>query len=337
MLGSRGSSNLSVDHELMLEWVSELGSGTWDQFRRVNDWLLNSNLSGRERRPSSTAIMLTTLGHIEIDWSSNKWSAAPPVLTVIPSAGAHAILIGCRTRHLKQRLQQYAAENQDFYLAPCAQLEAPDAIFIGTSDEKHVRELAAHVGVQYEFSVSDRLSDLLPEFGSYLSLARHSVPTRGFGVERFDAASLQWKEVGADSLPGLYKYKAYGRPEFRFVDSASAFLALDRPIGIYAELRRTERSVLRFEEDALNGTLVVPVAAPLPWMQARCAALCSGLEPWLERRDWTRRYVNVPAEIAARIARSLDQELTVKVLPRDSSRFVQQRAQREIQHIRFSD
>jgi hypothetical protein len=329
---------LSIDHELLLEWVSELANGTWDQFRRVNDWLFNPEGVHRETKPGATANTLAILGHLEVDWDSDRWAVAPPVLTVLPSAGAHLILVGCRTRHLKRRLHEYAVDNSNIYVSVYPQLEAPDAIFIATDDERHAVDLASYLEVNYDFSAAERLSELLPTFDSHLSLAVHAVPTRGFGVKRFRAESLGWEEATTDLAPGLYKYEAYGRPEFRYVESQPTFLSVDLPLGIYAELKRTGRSILSFEEEELNGTLVVPARAPLPWLQARCATLCSGLEPWLERTTWTRRYVNVPQAIAVRIARSLDQELTIQEMPEGPSDLDKvANARQRIQHIRFSE
>jgi hypothetical protein len=79
--------------------------------------------------------------------------------------------------------------------------------------------------------------------------------------------------------------------------------------GIYAELSRIGRRVLRYEPEATNGTLVVPAAAPLPILHARAAVLCSGLLPAFDRAERTRRFVNVPRETVRRIAHALDQEL----------------------------
>jgi hypothetical protein len=72
----------------------------------------------------------------------------------------------------------------------------------------------------------------------------------------------------------------------------------------------------------------------LPWLQARSAALCSGLTPWLERGSWTRRFVNVPREVADRIAQSLEQELIVAA--REATSVAEASRQRP-PHIKFSN
>src|SRR3954447_5395848 len=85
---------VAAEHELLLEWVSELGSGTWEQFRRASDWLLDSGRTGQRSRSGLSAASLSVLGHREVDWAGGRWPAAPPVITVLPSAGAHALLAG---------------------------------------------------------------------------------------------------------------------------------------------------------------------------------------------------------------------------------------------------
>jgi hypothetical protein len=67
------------------------------------------------------------------------------------------------------------------------------------------------------------------------------------------------------------------------------------------------RNEIRYAPDAVNGTLIVPFRAQLPALHARCAVLCSGLMPRLDRWQW--HYVNVPLDTARKIADSLGQQL----------------------------
>ena len=56
------------------------------------------------RKPSWTVHLLTTLGHLEMDWLNGRWSVTQPCLVNLPSAGATAVLVGSRPSSLVQRL-----------------------------------------------------------------------------------------------------------------------------------------------------------------------------------------------------------------------------------------
>src|SRR5262249_39933627 len=137
---------------------------------------------------------------------------------------------------------------------------------------------------------------------------RRSTPgVPDLGVERLDVPTDRWRPVESDKEPGLYRYEYRGR-ELRWVDEGGEPHRVDFSLGAYCELRRLRTSdVLKWEELAVTGTLSVPLAAPLPVLQARAATMCSGLAP--RRRAHMLRYENVPHRIAGAIADSLDQQL----------------------------
>lgn len=301
----------TVSFETLLEWTSERGAGSLDIFRQTHDWLINM---GRQKRIPAEVTMatLSRLSHIEVDWRSSTWAAAPPVLTVIPDAGGHALLAGARTRTLLQHLgSELSAEGvTDLFYDRRSQGDAPDAIFIAMNDESDVEQLASNLGVSYEYSVADRLSRVLPSLNSVLSASRSTPPATGFEVKRFDARALRWRASTSFSAPGLYTFLLPGYSEYRFRTSNLTF-AVDRATGIYSELRRDNQNVLRYAKEPRNGTLIVPLDAPLPILQARTAVMCSGLDAYPIFGDRIRRFVNVPSRIAVRIAQSLGQNLSI--------------------------
>lgn len=296
-----------MNFDLLIEWASERGEGSWQQLRDAHEWIATAYPTNTSWRPTAgyAARRLATLGHLEVDWHHGRWAVSPPLLTILPSAGAHALLTGARTRALMDRLTN-ATDDPRLYLTPCAQRLAPTAILIACEDETDIESLAERLGIGYEFSVSDRLSELLPELDSYLALASAMPAPRGYGVAQLDLHRLDWADAESDRAPGLYRYDAHGRPAFRLLDGDEIY-AVDWAIGAWAALSRWGENKLLYREEAVNGTLVAPVGAPLPTLHARAAALCSGLTPGRSGGDdW---YRNVPRRVAERIARSLDQTL----------------------------
>lgn len=318
------------DHDLLLHWMSERGAGTWAELRRAVRWLSSAD----DVRPSAIAHLFASLGHIEISWIENRWAAAPPVLTILPFAGSHALLTGGRTRTLERKLHEVTADDQDLFVFEHRQ-DAPTAILVAAEDDSVIEKLAARLGVHYDYCVADRLSRILPTVAGALKEARESPPVRGFGVRRLVRSKggyFHWLEVDSDRFPGLYEYASYSRPEFRFVPEAGRHLIVDKYTGIYAELQRLQLNVLTLEMDGPTGDLVVPLYAPLPVLQARAAAFCSGLGPLSQAGS--KRYPNVPLDVAERIAASLGQRLRVHEV-KEGQRKAGPRGQ--VPHISFEE
>ena len=141
-----------VDHDLLLEWVSERGGGSWEQFKTAYDWLMPTRQRAEWMTAGFAARMLATLGHLEIDWQARRWAAAPPVLTLLPSAGAHALLTGGRTRTLMDELEIALEDHQDLYAVP------PMPAGTRSKCPRHrlqrretaIQELASDLGISYE-------------------------------------------------------------------------------------------------------------------------------------------------------------------------------------------
>lgn len=296
--------------DLLLHWASERGRGAWGDFREVHDWLFNAGKTEAQPVKATTSIhSLSMLGHLEIDWESGQWSAAPASLTILPFAGAHAVLAGSRTRRTAEEFARRAMrEEVDLYLDVRRQEWGPATFFVAAASDKGVQALAQALEINYEVCVSERLAQLLPPLDDYLSLAKSTPAAQGYGVERFDQSWMSFRRCESDDSPGLYRYDTWGRPELRFFDG-STYFRVDRALGTYAELRRTSENVLRYQADSVNGTLLVPFRAQLPALHARVAVLCSGLMPPLDRDEWVWHYRNVPRDIAETIASTLGQQL----------------------------
>src|SRR5579859_7061796 len=129
-----------MNYDLLLEWASERGDGTWQQLRDAHEWLDDrTSTRGWWPMPGWSARMLSTLGHIEIDWTAGVWAASAPVLTLLPSAGAHALLTGGRTRTLVQRLRPAIwDEAEDVFLIEHAQQHAPTALLVAGENEEAI-------------------------------------------------------------------------------------------------------------------------------------------------------------------------------------------------------
>ena len=293
----------------MLDWVSESGTGSWDAFKETHGWMQRAGLWNLRAGPSWTARTLATLGHLEVDWLNRRWAVAPTVLTILPDAGAHALICGSRTRYFRSRLVHVAEGHQDIWLHECPQPSGPQAWFIQIASEEVAQSLADELEIRFDYSIASRIAHNLPSLDSYLSIAAALPAPSHEEAEQFDVGQLRWQPALRTDIPGAYKYKVYGRPEYRYISTAGAIYRLDQDLSVYAALRDVARSVLRWEPDTVNGTLVVEQGAALPLLHARVAAMCTGLVPKYDVQEHCHRYVNVPASLAEMIATSLGQEL----------------------------
>ena len=300
-----------MTNDLFLQWLGERTRGSWELFKAAHTWLFAQNSAmNRNLRPTWTAYLLASLGHIEVDWRDGKWSVAAPTIAGLPSAGATAVLIGARPRILVERFDRYTSPDRtsDLIASTYTPPGAPTSIYVQYESAEAVTELAARIGASFEPVPAQRLSTLLPSLESLVDSARTATePPRGYSAEWLDPNVLNWVEAVKTSRPGLYRYRGYGFDQFRYYDGAT-WREIDRDLGVWAALSRTRRDLITFEREEVNGTLVVPFVGRLPLLHARAAVLCSGLPPSNVVHGWIR-YVNVPSSIASRIARSLGQSL----------------------------
>lgn len=303
-----------MDFNLLFRWMSEKGSGTWAQFRDAHDWVAARAGVGQEDLPAfRTLSHIVRLAHAEMDWSNQAWAVAPPVLTIVPGASVHAVIVGARTGALMDAF--YAATSgemtNDLLPLPQPQQEGPDALLIACTNERDVVDLADELGIKYEYSVAQRLSLLLPQLADQLQVLAAPPPQTRFEVSRWNPEDHRFEDR-RPSGPGLYRYRVFGSHSYRFVTDSDTPVDLDLWTGRYAELNRLARTVLDYEPATVNGTLVVPVWADLPDLHARAAIICAGMLPRFDQQTKTRRYPNVPWTIARRIAHALGQQFVIR-------------------------
>ncbi len=325
-----------MNHDLLLTWASERGAGTWNEFLEVHEWLSSGSDGVAGSRASATVRTLSMLGHLEMDWSARRWGVAPSVATMLPDAGGYAVLTGSRTRRLMKRLNQIIDTKQTLFIEPRGHPEAPSTIFIGCEEESDVAWLADTLGIAFVTSVSEELSEVLPPLLAYLRAAPQTRAPRGAEGQRFNPDQLRtpqprrgtgamgpgpsangplWSDVEEHDEAGLYRFKVYGHPEYRWISGGGASYEVDFALGAYLELSRCGVDVLEWTRDGGSGVLRCPDdgAAPLPTLHARAAALCTGLAPARDGRRLT--FFNVPERIARRIATSLSQQLRCTEAP----------------------
>jgi hypothetical protein len=262
-----------MNHNLLLEYLTELGTGDWGKFRHVTELLASAD---EELYPWQMARRYSMLGHVEFAFGGDlRWAVCPPVLAWLPTReGLVAAMCGGRNQRLSKIVHEKATE-LGLQVTSHSQKEGPEAIFVSAPAKEAASALAETVGLPNEWYTAERITRCLPYLDEYETLCAEAPEPSGYTTWSFDTVRLDWVEVPQAGNEGLYRYDYY-RFEFR-VKSAGRCLRTTQEIGIYLLLRRRQRFVMEYDPDKRE--LRVPVRAPLPGLFARAATLCSGLLP----------------------------------------------------------
>jgi hypothetical protein len=292
-------------HDALLAWASEVGSGSWEQWKDAAGALA--------LEPNEAARTFSQLGHVEFDWGDNLFSCAPTTLVSIPGLDGQLLLTGAR--HLEQRdsLQRIALE-ADLSLElsePIPQMggRGPSTILV-ECDIDDGEAFAQVAGVSFE-PAPQLLAASLPSLTLEL-VGEMRPPDYRFPHCRVDHKNLVplWGQETAEGEEGLWLFQGYRRVDHYFrceghwwflpIRDFGPFLAA--PPDVYPPL---------LEYDEANWLVRTRSRAPLPPLQARALTLCSGRLPLLKRlgNELEETYVNVSPEVAKEIARSLAVQL----------------------------
>lgn len=294
-----------------LEWLSEQGTGSWDDFKASHAWLFGQSPDMAWRKPGRTAHLLSTLGHLEMSWEQERWSVARPCLVNITNAGGIAVLTGSRPRSLLRRLEAETGAESDLevMLIPVTPPEGPEVIYLQYEGEADLQRLTNSIGARFERYASRSLLKIVPSLEAAISGSRISAdPPKGFDLARFIPSTLRWDAVLSPNSPGLFRYRAYGHDRY-WLRRGGRTREVDKDYGMWAALGMESRHVIAHRASGFTGTLIVPMSVPLPLLHARAAVLCSGQPPFRETATRTLHYINVSQKVARQLAQSLDQNL----------------------------
>jgi hypothetical protein len=286
-------------HDHLLEWASESSAGTWAQ------WCDAARELGVE--PNSAMRDMGALGHVEIDWSTNRFSCAPPTAAYLHGSSGCLFLTGARPRGFLDALRQLEAKREDlgFYVhEPISQRRGPQTILveIELDDAAAVCDAA---DLRWAFDPAGYIARALPKANLDDLASRELQPPRDdIPRQRFDPQLMRYRRERADDpLHGLWSYEGYRRAEAWLHDGASWWYVPTREYAPY--LACPQSTFLRYRETLRQ--LLVSDSAPLPPLHARAATLASGRLPQRAGAKGSPAwcYENVSPELATCIAQSL--------------------------------
>jgi hypothetical protein len=290
-------TNAENRYDLLLTYLSEKGSGSWQELKSGWQWICD-NADDPSGRAWVVARDLEALGHIEVAWNQGLvWCAAPPLLTMIPRSGGRVFVTGARTRHFLVRLRE-VAEAKDIWIDECGLQHGPTSNYLACSSHLEAEAIALDLEVGYTYQVAEQIAGLLPPLDSYSRLAEESELPRGLELELFDTERLAWRETNQREEPGLYRCRTYEGHLHGLLGATGRWSRVIKEVGIYEVLRWEKKSVLTYSED--DETLTLPAEASLPALHARAATLCCGRLPKYTRPRADGRRVEPPPRRFAR-------------------------------------
>jgi hypothetical protein len=292
-------------YDALLSWCSELGSGTYEQFRR--------GCQSVRIGASAAARVLSVLGHVEFSWRTRRFSCAPPTLTTIAGMPGRFLLCGQRTLGALENLRlaaDHASLDVDVARQPAHQFGAGPGTVVIDADAPDAEQLAHIAGLIFAPDAATAIARSLPVL-ALDTAGEPATPDERFPHCPVDPDTLddRWDaEPDVGYADGLWAWRTYRRQRELYLRRGGEWWYL--PVaehGAYLIERPADASAL-IEYDAASRVLAVDSRAALPELHARAACLCSGRlplnQPYAPGFAY-EHYVNVTVEVAATITASL--------------------------------
>ncbi|HEU5380376.1 MAG TPA: hypothetical protein VFV38_33550 [Ktedonobacteraceae bacterium] len=275
----------SYDH--LLFWLSAVGSGSRDIFRRTCQ-AIGLDTNGIESRHAFRRLRL--LGHVESSPNGYRWSVAPSALARIDlsDGGGEFFLCGQRDTGMLQNLRQIAEVEEQ----PQITGDAPAIVRIRADDEEEFRirlqKASSLSQLSIEGDVAYRLAQLVPTLTGWVNILEvlDGILPHMFEVKRFHGHTFVDEPFEGKS--GFYELwplegdrDGTTRPKYvLFYDSASQRWIRGDWYGLRFLARQLEGDLCPARYDAASGRLAIPDAWRWPELYERVLVLASGQLPY---------------------------------------------------------
>jgi hypothetical protein len=298
----------SKRYQQLLYWLSAVGSGTWELFKRACQTL-------ELDKPQHILRKLKLLGHIETSSNGKHWSIAPTALVLIESQleNQEFILCGQQNGDLLSKLEQYCTikslEQHKGDAPPCVSVQFLDSSEI----EQVVESIKSNLGltINQVGNVANQLTDILPTLKNWESRLQNIqgiVPSlynwKLFNGENFADCSLtqqtgmyQMWDMEENSCLRMTLFYNSKTDTWRQADwYGLRFLALH-----YSNLS----CIARYDSDTAR--LAIPFSQRWPQLYERALVLTSGRLPSYNRTEqnlWLI-YENVELDLVQKLTDKL--------------------------------
>lgn len=288
---------VSEQYEQFLYWLSAIGTGTWESFKKS---CIVMNLE----EPKRILRRLKLLGHIESSADGSRWSIAPTAFVKVSSESntQKFILCGQRNLYLINELKKYA--QVDVRNQPKG--DAPPCICVIANNYEQISELMKQINTGTQLAIANvdevslQLAGILPELASWKHNLRSLpgiVPSL-YEWQYFDCNVNDFVSCISPIKTGMYRMESQktGYKYTIFYDKESDRWLQGDWYGLrFLALQHNQQECIASYDRATN-RLAIPVSQRLPEIYERALVLASGLLP-VYQGSWLL-YENVELDLA---------------------------------------
>ena len=304
------SSELSIQFERLLYWLSAYGEGTRQTFAQACMTLkvADDNVSVR-----SAFRRMQLLGHIEVSKDGSKWSASPAALVQFADDSERGFLAGQRSPSLVERVSGATTSHQPNY-------QGPPLVQTTLEDRRDAVSGVADAG-----ATAIRLVKLLPELGGWKNALQHipKLNPAQFDVDMWDLATSLFRSCSVPPYErngryhgqsGMYRLSRQrsGQGEYKptlfFDEPQQKWLRGDWYGLRFLALDAAEGDVQAVHVPGMN-ELLIPEAQRWPMLYERTLVLASGLLPGHADNHAWLKYQRIPFTLAQTLCQKLDVQL----------------------------
>lgn len=291
---------ISPRYEHLLCWLSALGNGTWEGFKKACE-TLQLPPDYKTLRP------LKLLGHLENSQDGKRWSIAQATIVKINSKldEQEFVLCGQRSIKLVEHLKEYAEITLSHQLGE----KAPPCIHIKASN---IREIIAksEVPIVYVDEISLKLAEILPNLKTWQDNLKplEGIVTSLYKIQYFDVNKNDFVECAYPSGSGMYYLSL---PEGKNNFSRRLFFDRERELWLQADWNGLRFLAIQYQGiscqvwyDSKTKYLAIPKKQQWPEIYERALVLASGHLPVYQ--DGRLLYRNVSKKIVCLLSHKLN-------------------------------
>ncbi len=295
-----------MNRDRLLEWMTHLGSGSWDAFREAIHVVDDGEIADDSHKLyRAVRIAFSDLGYADFFVNgSRRWRVRRPVLVQLIGNEAAHLFVGGRTRQLLDRVKLIAGPNGEASMTIREEEFGPSLVRI-KANPRYLREVAAKLQIQYLPKAAHTLAARLPSIRTTLDEAERVEEPINWSVRSWSFRDAQWVPEREDRTLREYTNRHGRRRYLVTTDRGRSLREVERRSGMYCAAFLRGAQIAKYDD--IEDVFRVPVWAPLPPAQARAGCLSRGLAGSIEGGYLV--FKGVDWQTAAAVIQSLGQRV----------------------------
>ncbi len=281
-----------MNWELLLEWMTHVGSGRWSAFRDAAAELSGAEDDELQRLCRNLRVTLSDLGHADffVEGTSRWHVRRPALLGLVSREGA--VLGGGRTRRLVGSLTEAASEAG--IATTLADLGGGVSQVQVAAPPAQLADLARALGIEYVPAATNAITSRLTPVRRLLEHAPARSEPMNWAVRSWSFDAKEWVDGRLRKTAREYSSR-HGARRYMVDVGHGELREIEKREAIYAAALLRSWRILDY--DAAERRLRVPRSAPLPDLHARAACLAGGNLP--EPSEGFLAFGEVPPDAAS--------------------------------------